>query len=184
MREGLLIGEFLDEVSQRADERFNGHLHQAFLSWYVEAEFGRLRWHFTDDVNDGGIDAIVWNPDYFPPVFLIQSKFTEHVGKSPLSGKAYRGLTEAVEAFHYGNEAFDEWLSKVRDDLKGLYRKAFDRLTARGNWKSEKRAFRLVTTHNRRSSGESRRIPADSYVYTQGVLRLYGYAESGSCLRF
>ena len=54
----ILLCEFLDEVSQRADADFNGRPHQAFLAWYVEAEFGRRHWQFTDDANDGGIDAV------------------------------------------------------------------------------------------------------------------------------
>jgi hypothetical protein len=147
MREQLLVREFLDGITQRAEERFKGHIHQAFLDWYVEAEFGRLKWHFTDDANDGGIDAIVWNPDYSPPVFLIQSKFTERVGTSALSRAAYDGFSRAIDAFYYRDDMFEEWLARVRDDLRALYRKAFERLRERGNWKVEKRAFRLITTH-------------------------------------
>ncbi|MBI4179174.1 AIPR family protein [bacterium] len=183
MREEVLIQEFLDGINERAEERFNGHLHQAFLDWYVEAEFGKLKWHFTDDANDGGIDAVVWNPDYSPPVFLIQSKFTEHVGKSTLPHGAHRGLSGAVEAFYRRDETFEEWLSRVRDDLRALYRKAFDRLTDRRNWKAEKRAFRLVTTHTRLRSGESSRIPIENYAYAQDILRLYGQFRKGATPR-
>lgn len=183
MREAVLIREFLDGISERAEERFNGHLHQAFLDWYVEAEFGKLKWHFTDDASDGGIDAVVWNPNYSPPVFLIQSKFTEQIGKATLSHGAYQGLSGAVEAFYHREEAFEEWLSKVREDLRALYRKAFDQLTARGNWKSEKKAFRLVTTHIRLRSAESHRIPSENYAYAQDMLRLYAQFRKGATPR-
>lgn len=33
----LLVSEFLDSLKERADRNFQGHLHQAFIDWYVEA---------------------------------------------------------------------------------------------------------------------------------------------------
>ena len=71
-----LKAEFLDELSQRAEKQYRGLLHKAFIDWYIDAEFGRVEWKVTDDVNDGGIDAIVWRPGENPPVIIIQSKFS------------------------------------------------------------------------------------------------------------
>ena len=129
MNRKLLVREFLDEISQRADERFKGHLHQSFLQWYIEAEFGGDRWSFTDDASDGGIDAIVWRPNDIPPVVIVQSKFTEHVGGGRASRRAYRDFRRVVEAFYHREKDFNEFLSGVRDDLRRLYRRAFDLLT-------------------------------------------------------
>lgn len=99
MNPHLLVAEFLDELSERADTHFKGRRHQAFLSWYIEAEFGRMDWDFTDDANDGGIDAVVWRPDDVPPVVLVQSKFTERVARAQLPGGSYRDFRTVVDAF-------------------------------------------------------------------------------------
>src|SRR5437016_849465 len=180
MNRPLLIKEFLDEISERAETHFRGRLHQAFLSWYIEAEFGRVEWSFTDDVNDGGIDAVVRRPDDVPPVVLIQSKFTERVGSSRLPKSAYRDFRSVVDAFHHRGDEFDEFLSPVRDDLRRIYRRAFDRLTELNNWLNEKKAFRLVTTANKRPGGEFDRIPRDNFVYADTVLRLYEQYRKGA----
>jgi hypothetical protein len=84
-----IISEFLDEIGQRADRDFKGQSHEAFLAWYIEAEFGDVKWRFTDDVNDGGIDAVVWLPDESPSVMIIQSKYSKRFGGSKLPAKAY-----------------------------------------------------------------------------------------------
>ncbi len=180
MNRNLLIHEFLDEIRQRADTRFKGHLHRAFLSWYVEAEFGGDSWNFTDDVRDGGIDAIVWRPDDTPPVVIIQSKFSEHVGGSPPPRHVYRDFHRVVDAFHHRNAGFDALLSAVREDLRRLYRKAFDRLTHLNDWRQERKAFRFVTTRDRRRSGEFDRIPQENFIYADGILRLYEQYRKGA----
>jgi hypothetical protein len=172
--------EFLDEISQRAERDFNRRAHEAFLAWYIEAEFGQADWKFTDDVNDGGIDAVVWRPHEVPPVVIIQSKFTEHLRRAPLSLGAYHEFRNVVDAFWQGDDAFDEFLSCVRDDVKGVYRKAFDRLSDLGNWLNEKKAFRLVTTYTRRPQGEFDKIPRSSFVYADAVLHLYKQYRKGA----
>lgn len=123
MRVDNLASEFLDEIRERADRDFKGRLHQAFLAWYVEAEFGRAEWIFTDDVKDGGIDAIVWRVDDVPPVVIIQSKFTERFNCSQLPQKAYRDFKSVVDAFYHRGDPFDELLANVRDDLRAVYRR-------------------------------------------------------------
>lgn len=180
MERRLLIHEFLDEIRQRADAHFKGHLHQAFLSWYIEAEFGRDKWDFTDDVNDGGIDAIVWRPEDTPPVVIIQSKFTEHVGGSRVTRRTYQDLRRVVNAFYHRDEEYDRFLSEVRDDLRRIYRRAFERLTELNNWLNEKKAFRLVTTSNRRPGGEFDKIPKENFAYAEEVLRLYQQYRKGA----
>src|SRR2546425_699875 len=92
MNEKALIGEFLDEIEERAASRFKGKLHQAFVEWYVEAEYGKPSWDFTDDAGDGGIDAVVWRPEDNPPVVIIQSKFTENVSAAVLPSSAHRSF--------------------------------------------------------------------------------------------
>ncbi len=88
MKGNIVLAEFLDELTERAGEKLPGQLHHTFVDWYVEAEFGNVKWHFTDDASDG--DAIVWRPDDTPPVILIQSKFSKHLNASPLGRIAYR----------------------------------------------------------------------------------------------
>ena len=180
MNRKLLVREFLDEISQRADERFKGHLHQSFLQWYIEAEFGGDRWNFTDDASDGGIDAIVWRPDDIPPVVIVQSKFTEHAGGGRVSRRSYRDFHRVVEAFYHREEDFNEFLSTVRDDLKRLYRKAYDLLTELNNWRNERKAFRFVTTRNGRAREEFDRIPGENFIYAEGILRLYDHYRKGA----
>src|SRR5258706_2872718 len=135
----LLTEELLDELAQRADNRFRGRLHQAFGDWYIEAEFGAVKWEFTDDANDGGIDAVVWRPGDTPSVVLIQSKFSERVDGGQLGIGAYREFDKALEAFYYHGDGFDEFLGRVRDDLRPIYRKACDRLTSTGTWAQHKK---------------------------------------------
>jgi hypothetical protein len=85
MKHELLIAEFLEELKHRADDRFKGRLDQSFVSWYVEAEFGDVSWQFTDGPNDSGIDAVVWSENDDPSVVILQSKFSEKLGKNRLS---------------------------------------------------------------------------------------------------
>jgi len=165
--------EFLDELKGRAEERFKGHLHQAFLAWYVEAEFGEAKWKFTDDVHDSGIDAIVWHPEDTPPVTIIQSKFTENIGKGKLPRKAYDDFRQVVAAFRHGDERFEKLISKARADLRPLYRKAHEALGKEDNWFQKKKAFRLITSQLPRTSSEFGEIPPEHFLYADEVLRLY-----------
>lgn len=180
MDERLLVSEFLDHLDERAEDQFKGRRHQAFLDWYIEAEFGQTKWNFTDDVNDGGIDALIWRPNETPRVLIIQSKFTEHVGRSQVAKSAYTAFLRVVEAYRNGDSDFEEFLNKVRDDLKPLYRKAFEELRNLHNWHQAKKAFLLVTTMNRRSAAEFDRIPQQSFVYAEEILRLYGQYRKGA----
>jgi len=177
-----ITDEFVDELALRA-ERFKRKLHQAFVSWYVEAYFGGTGWDFIDDAGDGGIDAIVWRPDDIPPVVLMQSKFTERIG-GPLLGKAaYRDFRKVVEAFYYGEEAFDGLLAGARADVRSKYRRAFDRLRDAGTWAQQKKAFRLVTTCRRRAGAASDWVPPENYVYADDVLKLYREYRKGATPR-
>src|SRR4051812_33664163 len=107
MERHLLVAEFIEEIRERADRR-GMHLHHAFVDWYVEAEFGRAtEWQFTDDVSDGGIDAIVWRNGETPPVVIIQSKFTKNVGMSKLHERAYNEFWGVVDAFHWTETHWD-----------------------------------------------------------------------------
>jgi len=180
MKESILVSEFLDEISDRAERKFRGRLHQAFLDWYVEAEFGSVKWEFTDDAHDGGIDAIVWRPDDIPPVAVIQSKFTQRPGHSALAPNAYREFDSVVEAFHSKGDAFNQFIASVRDDIKRIYRRAFDRLSALNNWSREKKAFRLVTTYKRRPGARLDQIPLENCEFSQEILELYRQYRKGA----
>ena len=168
-----LTAEFLDELQQRAEKHFCGRLHQAFVDWYVEAEFGKCPWEFTDDPMDGGIDAVVWCPDDLPPVCVLQAKFTENVSGTPLAAQAYDELGKVVSAFRYRGELLEDLLASVRDDLRRLYRKVSERLTD-CNWHQAKKAFRLVTTFKHRAGARLELIPNQNLVFADDILRLYG----------
>jgi hypothetical protein len=168
-----LVSEFLDELKTRADEHFKGRLHQAFLAWYIEAEFGEAKWKFTDDVHDSGIDAIVWHPEDTPPVTIIQSKFAENIGKGRLARKAYDDFRSVIKAFRHGDERFEDLLSKARADLRPLYRKAQEALGKEDNWFQKKKAFRLITSRLGRPTHEFGEIPAEHFLYGDAILRLY-----------
>jgi hypothetical protein len=176
----MLVHEFLDELGHRARSQFGGKLHQAFIDWYIEAEFGRVDWKFTDDVSDGGIDAVIWRPGETPPVILLQSKFSEHFARNLLTSRAYTEFTEVVDAFYEGDEAFDEHCSIVRDELRRLYKKAYRELNQSGTWAQQKKAFRLITTSRRRSQAEDWRVHQPSYVYAQDILELYTHYRKGA----
>ena len=168
----LLVSEFLDSLKDRADKNFKGHLHQAFIDWYVEAEFGQLKWEFTDGPNDGGIDAVVWRkPDDKPRVIILQSKFSEKIGEQKLHKGAYKDFQRVVNAFYHGDEAFDEFLDGVAPEIRKFYLKAFKALD--GNWLSEKKAFRLITTSKRVPRFEFKRIPQENFVYGPDIQTLY-----------
>lgn len=176
----LIVSEFLESLSERADRNYQGRIHQAFLDWYIEAEFGRhAKWDFTDDVKDGGVDAVVWCPNEIPPVFVIQSKFSAKVGRGQLGKKAYSDFCQVVEAFRHGGDLFDRFIDTVRDDLRHRYRRAVDQLAEAGNWASQKKAFRLVTTATRRQPAEFDQIPRENFVYAPNVMRIYSRYRKG-----
>jgi hypothetical protein len=174
MKPEMLLSEFLEHLQHRADEQFNGRLHQSFISWYIEAELGhKMVWYFTDGPNDAGIDAIVLSDQHDPPVTILQSKFSEkNAGKARLAGGAYDSFNSVVRAFRFGGGEFDEWLDGAADDLRKLYNKAFQKLTG-VNWHTAKKAFRIVTTHTRHRQKEFGLIPEDNFVYFEHVLELY-----------
>jgi AIPR protein len=175
----LLREEFLQAIQERADLEFKGKLQQAFVGWYIEAEFGRAKWDFTDDAGDGGIDAIVWRPGERQPVVIIQSKFSERIGGSLLSEAAYKEFSRVVDAFH-GDEDFDDFMSRVREDARRPYRRAQAALEDVGNWLAEKKAFRLITTSRKRARRlEDPRLPRAAYRYADEILELYGQFRKG-----
>jgi hypothetical protein len=179
----LLLGEFLDLLRQRADAKYNGRIHQAFVDWYIDAEFGRVEWRFTDDVSDGGIDAIVWLPDESPCVAIIQSKCAENIGRSMLSSSAYRDFQRVVDAFYFGGETFDEFLSSVRSDARSIYRKAERLMGIANHWNTRKKAFRLITTHKRRPGERIERISRDNIICSDEILGLYDQYRWGGTPR-
>ncbi|MCX6906523.1 MAG: AIPR family protein [Verrucomicrobia bacterium] len=179
----LLMGEFLDLLRERAETKYNGRIHQAFVDWYIDAEFGRVEWKFTDDANDGGIDAVVWLPDEDPSVAIVQSKFSENIGRAMLASSAYRDFTNVVDSFYYKGEIFDDFLTEVRADAKPIYRKALRRLEEINHWGVEKKAFRLVTTNKRRPGERVERISTGNICYAQDILRLYDQYRRGGTPR-
>lgn len=174
-----VINEFLDLLRQRAEENFKGKLHQAFLAWYVEAEFGQAQWKFTDDNRDGGIDAVVWRPRERPPLVIIQSKFAQDILGRTLDRGAYEAFKQLVIAFRDKGYAFNQLLESVRDDLRPTYRKALDELASVKHWAAEKRAFRIITTCRARPKAEFDLIPRDGFVYGNALLRLYEQYRTG-----
>jgi hypothetical protein len=132
MTSKLLIDEFVEAIRERAEAEFRGKLQQAFVGWFVEAEFGRVDWKFTDDAGDGGIDAVVWRPGEQPSVVIIQSKFSERVGRALLAPNAYREFSRVIDAFRHRDEKFDDFLAQVREDARRTYRKAQEELLQGG----------------------------------------------------
>lgn len=178
MDERLLVTEFVDALQERADERYKGKVAQAFVDWYIEAEFGGVDWKFTDDSGDGGIDAIVRLPGERPPVAIIQFKFSERVGRALLSERAYEELDEVIEAFH-DEDAFDVFIKTAREDARPIYRRAHELLTDIGDWRVEQKAFRLISTAKRRKSLENDLVPASAYWYADSILDLYRQYRKG-----
>lgn len=172
LNERELAQEFLESMEERAKRSFQGKLHQAFIDWYVEAEFGRAKWSFTDGPGDRGIDAIVWRPESNPAVVIIQSKFSTAFGKSRLAGSAYDELQRVVRAFRYGGDEFAALLDGAAAELAQLYRRA-QQLTATGGWWQGKKAFRLITTHRRAPNLEFDDIPPENFVNWREILDLY-----------
>jgi hypothetical protein len=179
MGEGQLVSEFVEAIRERADSDYRGRLEQAFVAWYVEAEFGRVNWDFTDGPNDGGIDAIVWRPEERPAAVILQSKFSERVGGSLLAPAAYRDFASVTDAFHQGGEVYEKFLTRVREDARRTYRRAQERLERTPSWGNQKLAFRLITTSRRRSRLEHERLPESAYCYDQHVLDLYRQYRKG-----
>lgn len=173
MKQDMLIAEFLEELRLRADEHFKGKLEQSFVSWFVEAEFGDVQWQFTDGPNDSGIDAIVWCDNDDPTVVILQSKFSEKVGKTKLEKLKYSEFDTVVRGFRYGGDQFEQILDGAADELRKLYIKAHDKLDDSKSWHTRKKAFRLITTCIRNVESEFDSIPNESFVYHGYVLDLY-----------
>src|SRR6266481_2281041 len=168
-----LTTEFRDHLQSRADQHFKGRLHQAFVAWYIEADFGAVTWHFTDDVHDSGIDAVVWTPEDTPPVTIIQSKFAENIGKGRLGKKAYHEFKSVVDAFRHGDDRFESLVTEARSDLRRIYRRAYETLGDQDNWFQKKKAFRLITSRLPRRKYQFGDIPQDHFLYGDELLRLY-----------
>lgn len=168
-----LATEFLEEISQRAEQKYDGQLHQAFIDWYVEAEFGNVTWQFTDDSSDAGIDAVIWLPNENPSVCILQSKFTKRVGAARLSRASYAEFEKVIECGY--SRDVGSLLQHAREDVKRIYRKAFGALEPLRSWTHEQRAFRLITTNEGRSALESQRMSQSPYRYASDILRLYGH---------
>ena len=168
-----LITEFLDEIQNRADQHFKGRREQAFVAWFIEAEYGNVQWKFTDGPSDGGIDAIVWCEDDDPSTIILQSKFTEKPGRNRLAFSAYDAFESVVKAFRYGNETFETLLDSVTEELRKLYRKASERLEISSSWHTRKKAFKLITTSLGRREREFDLIPGDGFVYFEEIVKLY-----------
>src|SRR5882672_7779716 len=126
MDDRLLVAEFLEALQERAQDRYRGKLAQAFIDWYIEAEFGGVDWKFTDDSGDGGIDAVVRLPGERPPAVIIQSKFTGRIGHVLVSEKAYKEFDKVIAAFH--DDTFDNFIKATREDARPIYRRAYDQL--------------------------------------------------------
>ncbi len=171
--EGILIGEFIDELFERANRSFNGRLHQAFVDWYIDAEFGDVKWKFTDDVSDAGIDAIIWRPEDVPAVVILQSKFTKNVNRAMLGRTSLSEFKKVVEAFRYSDHRFEELLNLARQDLRSTYRKANEILSKCDNWFQKRKAFRLITTLKASNNTELAQLPPESLVFSRDILRLY-----------
>ena len=183
MRKDLLVMEFIDAIRQRAESEYKNRLEQAFVAWYVEAEFGRAKWDFTDGSGDGGIDAVVWRPGEKPSVIILQSKFSENVGKALLAPTAYREFGSVITAFHERGTAYEKFIATVREDARHIYRRAQDRLEETPNWSTQKLAFRLITTSRRRGALEHEKLPESAYRYTEQVLDLYLQYRKGQTPR-
>ena len=180
----IIIHEFMDAVAQRAELDFNRQEHQAFVAWYVEAEFGRPSWDFTDAAGDGGVDGVVWLEGASPAVVLLQSKFSARLGGSLLSREAYHEFDNVVAAFRYGGRDFEAFIATVRPDAKRIYRKAHEWLTESApHWNTRRKAFRLITTRRPRSAEESSGIPRTAYVYGDDIMRLYAQYRRGQTPR-
>ena len=178
MDESLLVNEFVEALRERADQRYKRKVPQAFVDWYIEAEFGGVEWKFTDDSGDGGIDAVVWLPGERPPVAIIQSKFAERVGRALLSPTAYQEFDSVVQAFR-DDESFDDFVNTTREDARRVYRRAHGALCDVGDWRVEQKAFRLITTSRRRKGHENNLLPVTAYCYADGILELYRQYRKG-----
>jgi hypothetical protein len=77
-----------------------------------------------------------------------------------------------VNAFHRRDEAFDEFLEGIAPEIRRFYLRAFKLLD--GNWLTEKKAFRLITTSKRLPRYESKLVPPENFVYGTDILQLYG----------
>ncbi len=176
----LLIAEFLDCIRQRADADHKGRLDQAFVDWYVEAEFGRkAQWKSTDDTGDGGIDAVVSRPGEWPPVILIQSKFSERVGRGRLGEKAYAEFDGVVDTFRSETRTRSAiFWSRVKEDAR-ILEGAFRQLSEVNNWLTKRHAFRIITTLNQRPGQRHEKLLQDSYVHADAILEIYRRYRKG-----
>ena len=177
--ERLLAKEFLEALHERAEQHQNGTLHEAFVDWFIEAEYGRVDWKFTDDTGDGGVDAIVRLPGEVPPVVLLQSKFSERIGRGILGLNAYEEFDNVVEAFRKRGDIFEGFIKTVREDARRLYRQAHNALEDAGTWHIEKKAFRLITTCARKRRLENDLLPESAYRYADDILDLYRQYRKG-----
>lgn len=118
----LHAAEQLKSFLQRPENR-GKPLDKAFISWYIEARYGR---EFTSKVVDGcrdrGIDAILKEGE---TTVIIQSKYETSPRASIVNSKDLSDFEDVAQVITdpKGDELFKKWLTKVRKPLQIHYRR-------------------------------------------------------------
>lgn len=118
----LHAAEQLKSFLQRPENR-GKPLERAFISWYIEARYGKEHAkRVVDGCRDRGIDAIVKEGEV---TVILQSKYETSPRVSAVSGKELSDFEEVAQVLTNpkGDEQFKHWLTKVRKPLQAHYRR-------------------------------------------------------------
>lgn len=140
----VIYEDFLKEIVQISERTALKDYH-AFVSWFIETNFGideqKILNSICDGTHDKGVDAVIID-DIEKKVTIIQSKF-ERAGNKVQIKEAEIKLLASVKEYFNSKKALDAAIKKGNDIAKRLLINAFDTI--------RKKAYSLelffVTTH-------------------------------------
>lgn len=127
-----------------------GSIEYNFLIWYIKIRFGDHPKYYSDfgpteGTKDGGIDAII---EYCGKYYIIQSKFYNKAlqGKRTPCPLSYYLEFDRLGNIFADEDRFEDWLKKVRPELKTYYRSFYE--TVRD--KADKIVWKFATLYSPR----------------------------------
>ena len=146
---------FRDKIESIAIDKFSKRKDQAFIKWFIDIQFpGMTTTRITDGKNDGGIDAIVKDPQNNKR-YVIQSKYTDESFTGRIKAVPIKFTTEfntTVGVFKSEKSSFDNYLKTVRKDLH----KDYNELYLKMKENEENVVWVFITTYNINKDAEER----------------------------
>lgn len=152
-----ILSLFKQRISDIAANEFSNRKDQAFIKWFIDIEFPGISnsdEKITDGASDGGIDAIIKNPNN-NKTYVIQSKYTDKSFKGVPTAVPIRFITEfdsVVSQFESEEKSFDTYLRTVRPELQKEYKDLYHK----GKQNKDGVIWIFITTYSYNKDAEDR----------------------------